>query len=162
DFTVRVNRQYVTPAQFAQLPITVPAAGRSPATATLSQAPATANDQNYVVRLGDVARLEEGADDRRRDFRSNGQEEIGFTLTRQSQANDLEISRAVQQAVAQINPTLPGGARLEVAADYTVFTSRAIQEVWITMGLSLLLVGAVNMLFLGDWRAAIIPAVVAP
>src|SRR5262249_32047138 len=112
--------------------------------------------------LGDIARIEEGADDRRRMFKSNGEEMIGFALTRQSQANDLDISREATKAINEINPTLPGGAHLDIAADYTVFTSRAIHEVWVTMALSLVLVGLVNMLFLGDWRAAVIPAVVAP
>src|SRR5262249_36260453 len=113
-------------------------------------------------RLGDIARIEEGPDDRRRTFRSNGQDQIGFALTRQSQANDLDISREVHKTVDELNPTLPNGAKLDIAVDYTVFTSRAIHEVWVTMGLSLVLVGLVNMLFLGDWRAAVIPAVVAP
>ncbi|MFT3728900.1 MAG: efflux RND transporter permease subunit [Terricaulis sp.] len=164
DFTVRVNRQYVTPEQFAQLPITVSGARSGSASTALASAPApaSAGDQPYVVRLGDIARLEEGADDRRRSFRSNGAEQIGFALTRQSQANDLQISEGVKKAIAQINPTLPGNARLELAVDYTVFTSKAIEEVWITMALSLVLVGVVNMLFLGDWRAAVIPAIVAP
>jgi multidrug efflux pump len=171
DFTVKVNREYVTPQQFAQLPITVPAthAATAPALSTAATGtspsadmPATAGDQPYVVRLGDIARVEEGPDDRRRDFRSNGQEQVGFALTRQSQANDLQISAGVKKAIAEINPTLPGGARLELAVDYTVFTSSAITDVWITMGLSLALVAIVNMLFLGDWRAAVIPAIVAP
>jgi multidrug efflux pump len=159
DFTVRVNREYVTPAQFAQLPIAVSGAAK---TSPAADAPAAAGDQPYVLRLGDIARVEEGPDDRRRDFRSNGQEQIGFALTRQSQANDLQISAGVKKAIAEINPTLPGGAHLDLAVDYTVFTSAAITDVWITMGLSLVLVAIVNMLFLGDWRSAVIPAIVAP
>jgi multidrug efflux pump len=163
DFTIRVNRQYITPEQFATLPITISGARPTSSSALASpETPAAAGDQPYVVRLGDIARLEEGAEERRSDFRSNGHEQIGFALTRQSQANDLQISAAVKQALDQINPTLPGGAHLDLAVDYTVFTSSAIQEVWITMGLSLVLVGLVNMLFLGDWRAAVIPAIVAP
>ncbi|HVY84547.1 MAG TPA: efflux RND transporter permease subunit [Caulobacterales bacterium] len=166
DFTIRVNRQYVTPAQFAQLPVTPArgAASAGPNFVGASNAPATdaQGSQAYVVRLGDIARVEEGPDERRRTFRSNGQEEVGFALTRQSQANDLDISHEVHKAIDEINPTLPGGAHLDVAVDYTVFTSRAIHEVWVTMGLALIIVALVNMLFLGDWRAAVIPAIVAP
>ncbi|MFZ2030720.1 MAG: efflux RND transporter permease subunit [Vitreimonas sp.] len=155
DFTIRVNRLYSTPEQFAQLPI-------SPARSTAPAAGGSADQTPYVVRLGDIARVEEGPSERRSLFRSNGADQIGLALTRQSQANDLEISEGVRREVAAINPTLPGGAQLAVVVDYTVFTSRAIREVWITMGLSLVLVGLVNMLFLGDWRAAVIPAIVAP
>ncbi len=155
DFTIRVNRLYSTPAQFAQLPVT-------PARSTAPAAGGSADQTPYVVRLGDIARVEEGPAERRSVFRSNGVDQVGLALTRQSQANDLQISQGVREAIDAINPTLPGGARIGMAVDYTVFTSRAIKEVWITMGLSLVLVGLVNMLFLGDWRAAVIPAIVAP
>ncbi|MGC4107202.1 MAG: efflux RND transporter permease subunit [Thermomicrobiales bacterium] len=43
-----------------------------------------------------------------------------------------------------------------------MFTEHAIQEVWITMAISLALVALVNFLFLGTWRAALIPSIVAP
>jgi multidrug efflux pump len=155
DFTVRVNRQYATPEQFAQLPI-------APARAASPSAGGSEGATPYVVRLGDIARVEEGPSERRSLFRANGADQVGLALTRQSQANDLEISRGVRREIEAINPTLPGGARLDIAVDYTIFTARAIQEVWITMGVSLVLVGLVNMLFLGDWRAAVIPAIVAP
>jgi multidrug efflux pump len=48
-----------------------------------------------------------------------------------------------------------------VAVDYTVFTAEAIQEVWITMA-SRWPGGAGELLFLGSWRAALIPSMVAP
>jgi len=167
DFTVRVNRLYSTPEQFAQMPVTpahAPPADANGASATIAttMSSSVTEPANYVVRLADIARVEEGPDDRRRMFRSNGADEIGLALTRQSQANDLQISDGVKKAIAEINPTLPAGTHLEMAVDYTVFTSRAIHEVWVTMLLSLVLVAVVNMLFLGDWRAAVIPAIVAP
>src|SRR5690606_4158638 len=58
--------------------------------------------------------------------------------------------------------SLPAGAKLEMAVDYTTFTAHALQEVWITMGISMALVALVNYLFLGTWRAALIPSIVAP
>ena len=51
---------------------------------------------------------------------------------------------------------------LEVGSDNSVFTSHAIDEVWITIGISMALVALVNFIFLGSLRAAIIPSVVAP
>ncbi|MGE3867335.1 MAG: efflux RND transporter permease subunit, partial [Hyphomonadaceae bacterium] len=155
DYTVKVNRQYVTPDDFANLP--VQSAGR-----TASAGGVTDVRSTYVTRLGDIARVEEGADERRRSFRANGVEQVGMGLTRQSQANDLDIAKQVRAALAEVNKTLPKGTRLVMAADYTVFTSEAIKEVWFTMALSLILVAAVNMLFLGSWRSALIPSIVAP
>ena len=189
DFTIRVNRQYVKPEDFARLPVSAAGSTANAAGVTTALTPSQAGGQTgatstasgsssslagaavtnqagltnaYVTRLGDVARVEEGPDERRRMFHSNGLDQVGIGLTRQSQANDLQISKAVHKEVADINQSLPPGTRLDIAVDYSVFTSEAIKEVWITMGLSLLLVAAVNVIFLGTWRAAVVPTVVAP
>jgi multidrug efflux pump len=181
DYTIRVNRQYVRPDQFAQLPVvkvgggseatngssTQSAVGSGGSTSTANNVVADVTNPSgmksaYVTRLGDIARVEETADDRRKMFRSNGTDQIGISLTRQSQANDLDISRQTHKLIDEINKTLPAGTKLGIAVDYTVFTSDAIREVWITMGLSMALVAAVNFIFLGSWRAAIIPSIVAP
>ncbi|WP_183777029.1 efflux RND transporter permease subunit [Phenylobacterium haematophilum] len=154
DFTIRVGRGYSTPEQFAQLPVVASGARTAVATANATQ--------DYVTRLGDIARVEEGPDERRRSFRSNGRDQVGIGITRQSQANDLEISQGVRDLLPELNKSLPKGTVLEVAVDYTVFTKHALEEVWITMGISMALVALVNFIFLGTWRAALIPSVVAP
>ena len=177
DFTIRVARGYSTPAQFAKLPV-APAAARTvaPPSAALGGASAgagaavgsrttitnSAGSDAYVTRLGDIARIEEGADEPRRLFRSNGREQVGLLIFRQSQANDLQISAGVKATVDEIGKTLPAGTKLTVGIDNARFTRNAIHEVWITMGISLGLVALVNYLFLGTWRAAMIPSVVAP
>jgi multidrug efflux pump len=177
DFTIRVARGYATPEQFARMPV-VPAraavqttgsaalggasAGAGAAAgATRSVATASAT-QGYITRVGDIARIEEGADEHRRLFRMNGRDMVGIAIFRQSLANDLEISEGVREAIEDINPGLPEGARLAVSVDYTEFTRHAIEEVWWTMAIALALVALVNFLFLGTMRAAIIPSVVAP
>src|SRR5262249_2560090 len=71
-------------------------------------------------------------------------------------------SDGVRNAVNEINAGLPKGTKLTIGVDYTEFTRNAIQEVWVTMAISLALVALVNFLFLGTGRAAIIPTVVAP
>jgi multidrug efflux pump len=178
DFTIRVARAYATAADFARMPI-VPAAGPRPeansaaiggasagagaaAGAMNTVAAASGSSGDYVTRLGDIARIEEGPDEHRRMFRSNGSDQVGIFILRQSQANDLEISEGVRKAVDDINRTLPAGTRLIVAVDFTSFTKEAIQEVWITMAMSLALVALVNFVFLGTARAALIPSIVAP
>ncbi|MDB5435828.1 MAG: multidrug transporter AcrB [Phenylobacterium sp.] len=179
DFTIRVARAYSTPDQFGKMPIVPQAAANraaTPGAAAVGGTSATAGAAQgtnatmssgamsgaYVTRLGDIARIEEGPDERRRLFRSNGFDRVGMAIIRQSQANDLQISDGVRKAVDEINKTLPKGTHMDVAIDYTVFTRHAIQEVWITMSISLALVALVNFLFLGTWRAALIPAIVAP
>ncbi len=157
DYTVRVARQYATPEQFAQMPIgTTGSASREGSTPSV-QGPAS-----YVVRLGDVARVEEGPVEDRRLFRGNGLDQIGLAVTRQAQSNDLEISEGVEAMIEEVRPSLPPGTELVVGSDNSVFTKHAIEEVWITIGISLALVALVNFVFLGSVRAALIPTVVAP
>jgi len=178
DFTVRVARQYSRPEDFAQLPITTSTAvsgsgalsntsGSSTPTTTATT-PAVRTGAAYITRLGDVARIEEGPDERRRFTHAAKNDGVGFRdlvsfqITRQSDANDLAISKAVEKAVKEINKSLPEGMALEVSVDNSVFTSEAIKEVWKTMAISLGLVALVNIIFLGSWRTALIPTIVAP
>ncbi|PZQ65034.1 MAG: multidrug transporter AcrB [Phenylobacterium zucineum] len=177
DFTIRVARGYSTPEQFAQMPVVASrtatqgttsaalggsAAGAGAAQGATRDVTGASVAQSYITRLGDIARVEEGPDERRRLFRSNGRDMVGVAVFRQSQANDLDISDGVRAAIKEINTGLPKGTKLGISVDYTEFTRHAISEVWKTMGISMGLVALVNFLFLGTWRAAIIPSVVAP
>lgn len=180
DFTIRVARGYSTPEDFERLPITAGgAAARSVQTsgsAALGGRASTAgapqglrpavtglgNAGAYVVRLGDIARIEEGPNDVRRKFHLNGVDQIGMGIGRQSRANDLEIAANVLRVMDEVNKTLPEGTQMNLSTNSTQYTSQAIHEVWITMLLSLGLVGLVNFLFLGTLRAAVIPTIVAP
>ncbi|GAA0395569.1 efflux RND transporter permease subunit [Brevundimonas terrae] len=153
DYTVRVARNYSRPEDFANLPIgTRGAASASGLTGTAT----------YVTRLGDIARVEEGPVEHRRLFRGNSIDQIGLAITRQAQSNDLEISAGARKLMEEVRGSLPAGTTLEVGSDNSVFTSHAIDEVWITIGISMALVALVNFIFLGSLRAAIVPSVVAP
>lgn len=155
DYTIRVARNYATAEDFASLPILN---GGSAAGSGLSGAV----DGGYVTRLGDIARIVEAPEDDRRLFRGNGLDQIGLAITRQSQANDLAISEGVRAMIEQVSPTLPEGAELVIGSDNSVFTAHAIDEVWITVGIALVLVALVNFIFLGTLRAALIPSIIAP
>jgi multidrug efflux pump len=169
DYTVRVARTYARAEDFRQLPIGTRGSG----TAATAQAgggttvPSGASgaiqgQSGYVTRLGDIARIVEAPAEDRRLFRGNGQDQIGLAVTRQAQANDLAISEGVQAMLDEVRPSLPEGTELSIGSDNSVFTSHAIDEVWITIGISLALVALVNFIFLGSVRAAFIPSIVAP
>ena len=164
DYTVRVARTYALPEDFRQLPIgTGGSASASVATGTGSGSSAIIQGQpTYVTRLGDVARVEEAPEEDRRLFRGNGMDQIGLAVTRQAQSNDLAISDGVHEMIDEIRPTLPPGVTIEIGSDNSVFTSHAIDEVWITIGISMALVALVNFIFLGSLLAALIPSIVAP
>jgi len=155
DYTVRVARNYATPEDFANLPIGTRGSASTVGTNLTGQA-------TYVTRLGDIARIEEAAVEHRRLFRGNSIDQIGLAITRQAQSNDLEISAGARKLMEEVKDSLPPGTTLEVGNDNSVFTSHAIDEVWITIGISMALVAIVNFIFLGSLRAAIVPSVVAP
>jgi len=169
DYTVRVARTYARAEDFRQLPIGTRGSGTSATlptggTTTLPSGASGAiqGQSGYVTRLGDIARIVEAPAEDRRLFRGNGQDQIGLAVTRQAQANDLAISEGVKAMLEEVRPSLPEGTELEVGSDNSVFTSHAIDEVWITIGISLVLVALVNFIFLGSVRAAFIPSIVAP
>ncbi len=155
DYTVRVARNYSRPEDFANLPIGTRGSASTAAGELVGQA-------TYVTRLGDIARVEEGPVEHRRLFRGNSVDQIGLAITRQAQSNDLEISAGVRELMNEVQDSLPAGTTLEVGSDNSVFTSHAIDEVWITIGIAMALVALVNFVFLGSLRAAIVPSVVAP
>ncbi|MHC3128255.1 multidrug transporter AcrB [Brevundimonas sp. GN22] len=155
DYTVRVARNYSRPEDFANLPIGTRGSASTAAGTLAGQA-------TYVTRLGDIARVEEGAVEHRRLFRGNSVDQIGLAITRQAQSNDLQISEGTRALMEEVRDSLPAGTTLEVGTDNSVFTSHAIDEVWLTIGISMALVALVNFIFLGSLRAAIIPSVVAP
>lgn len=169
DYTVRVARTYARAEDFRQLPIGTRGSGGAVAaqsggaTALPSGASGAIQGQSgYVTRLGDIARIVEAPAEDRRLFRGNGQDQIGLAVTRQAQSNDLAISKGVEAMLEDVRSSLPEGTELVIGSDNSVFTSHAIDEVWITIGISLALVALVNFIFLGSLRAAFIPSIVAP
>ena len=116
----------------------------------------------FLVRLGDVARVELGADNSRFRARFNGRNAIPLGIVKQAVANPLEISMALQELLPQISASLPEGMRVEVASDSTVFIERSIREVYVTVAEAAVLVILVIFLFLRNWRAVLIPLVTIP
>ncbi|MCI2263274.1 efflux RND transporter permease subunit [Xanthomonas indica] len=143
DFTLRVERGYRTPADFAAIPL---GKGRD----------------GYVVRLGDVAKVELASAERRAYFRSNGVPNVGLGIVKTSTANSLDVARAARAAAQQIQQTLPKGTQIFVAFDSTVFIDASVERVYHTLIEAVVLVLVVIWLFLGSVRAALIPAVTVP
>jgi multidrug efflux pump len=143
QFTVRVERAFRTADDFSRLVL-------------------ARGEDGYLVRLGDVARVERGTVESRTFFRGNSVPMVGLGLVRQSTANTLEVARASRRAVAEINPTLPEGMEIRPSYDSSVFIEGAIKEVYRTLIIALTLVVLAIFLFLGSPRAILIPAVTLP
>ncbi|MEO8160654.1 MAG: efflux RND transporter permease subunit, partial [Arenimonas sp.] len=143
EFTVLSRTDLQTPEQFSQIILSRSAAG-------------------YLVRLGDVAKVELGADSSRFRARYNGNNAIPLGIVKQAVANPLEISAALRKLLPEITRSLPEGMKVEVAYDTTVFIQKSIHEVFVTVGIAVVLVMLVIFLFLRSWRAVLVPLVTIP
>ncbi|MGV3770759.1 MAG: efflux RND transporter permease subunit [Sphingobium phenoxybenzoativorans] len=143
NITLRVERAFLSPEDFATLVVRRSADG-------------------YQVKLGDVARIEKGAENPYSDFRVNGATSVGLGIIRQSGANTLDVAANAKQMIEEIRPTLPKGMVVTIGTDESLFISRAIENVYHTLGEAAVLVILVIFIFLGSIRATIIPAVTVP
>ena len=143
NISLRVDRQFKTEEDFRALII-----GRGA--------------DGYLVRLGDVARVEQGPENPYTAFRYNRDIGVGLAVVRQSGANTLAVARAAKDLADQLRPDLPEGMTIEIGSDTSLFIDRAIREVWKTLAEAALLVVIVIFVFLGTWRATLIPAVTVP
>lgn len=116
----------------------------------------------HSIRLGDVASISTGARNTDQLFRSNGRNVIGLGIEPISTANPLEVIADVKQALDEFRPFLPDGADLDTTFDASIFIQSAIDEVYFTLALSMLLVVLVIYIFLGTPRATLIPAITVP
>jgi multidrug efflux pump len=114
------------------------------------------------VRLGDVARVELGTADVRRESRYNGTTAISVGIVKTAVANPLDVARAVNGLLPRLNAELPEGTSMSVGFDQTVFIDRSIENVFKTILEAIGLVLVIIFLFLHSFRAALIPIVTIP
>ncbi len=114
------------------------------------------------VRIGDVARVEQGPQLERTATRLNGRDAITLGVIRNATANPLDLSAAVRTMIPKIKENLPPGVDIEVANDNSVFIDRSIKAVYQTIVEAAVLVALVIFLFLRTFRASIIPLVTIP
>jgi multidrug efflux pump len=114
------------------------------------------------VRMGDVARVEQGPQAERTATRLNGKDAITLGVIRNATANPLDLSAAVRNMIPKIKENLPPGVEIEVANDNSVFIDRSIKAVYQTIVEAAILVALVIFVFLRTLRASIIPLVTIP
>ena len=118
--------------------------------------------ENRVVRLGDIANVQVGAEDDRNIARYNGLPTVGLGIVKQQKASTVAVAQEVRRALPGLRGLLPAGMQLEVAYDSATFIEQSIHEVIVSLGIAVLLVFVVIFVFLGSLRATLIPAVAIP
>ncbi|WP_179994704.1 efflux RND transporter permease subunit [Acinetobacter sp. YH16053] len=114
------------------------------------------------VRLGDVARIELGADNYQFISKYNGKPAGGVAIRLSTGANALDTAAAVEERLKQLRPNYPAGLKDELAFDTTPFIELSIKSVVKTLIEAIILVFIVMFLFLQNWRATIIPTMAVP
>jgi len=117
---------------------------------------------NSVVRLGEVADVELGAETYDDAVRFNGETATFMGVWVLPTANSLDVIKKVREILPQIQAGLPAGLTANIAYDSTVYIQSAIHDVIKTLTETLLIVIVVIFLFLGSVRAVFIPVIAIP
>jgi len=143
ELTVRIARGFQSAADFRQLVI-------------------TRGEDGHLVRLGEVAEVEVAPRDHRAIYRANALPTVSIGIIKQSTANTLATLEAAKAQIARLNETLPEHIELSTGSDDSVFIREAINSVYRTIAVTIVLVSLVILAFLGSLRTMAIPAVTIP
>jgi multidrug efflux pump len=119
-------------------------------------------DGGTLVRLRDVADVELGARNYEMTTWYNGKTTMFLAIEQTPGANPLSVSKQVLAMLPDIKSQLPSGLKMDLAVDFSEYISESIDEVFWTLGETVLIVLLVVLISLGSLRAAVIPSVVVP
>lgn len=115
-----------------------------------------------TVRVRDVATVVEAYKDVRQIYRLNGQEGVGIVITKQPDANTVDLAARVREVVGDVQGTLPPGASLQVVADSSTFIRHSVDDVQRELALAVVVTGLILLLFLHTWRSTVIVLLAIP
>ncbi len=141
--SIIVQHLLQTPEQFAAIPLIT-------------------NPDGSVVRISDIGRTELGSE--RYDMSSyyNGKPSAAMAVRLASGANALDTANAIKQKLKEMSTYFPQGMKVVYPFDTTPFTKVAIEEVVKTLFEAVLLVFLIMYLFMGTFRATLIPTIAVP
>lgn len=141
--TVTAQSKLQTPEQFKEIVLKTDPTGAS-------------------VRLGDVARVELGAENYAAIVRVNRHPGAGIAISLAPGADALKTAELVKARVRQLSSNFPEGLKLAYANDTTDFIKLSVNEVVKTLIEAIILVILVIFVFLQNWRALLVPAIAIP
>ena len=115
-----------------------------------------------VVYLGDVARVELGAQDYLVNSYLDGKPAVAMVIQQRPGSNALATAELVRERMRQLSEDFPKGLEYRVVYDPTVFIDESVKAVIHTIFEAALLVVVVVMVFLQSWRASVIPILAIP
>jgi multidrug efflux pump subunit AcrB len=143
QFTMSTMGRLADADQFADMILKTDAAGRR-------------------VRLTDVARIELGALGYDQVCTLDGQPSVALSIYQLPGTNALDTARQVRTKMEELKSKFPTGVDYAIVYDTTPFINESIREVFKTLRDAVILVAVVVLVFLQNWRSAIIPLVAVP
>ncbi len=145
-----------------QFQYTIKARGRLSTAEEFEQIVLRTGEDGAVVTIGDVARVELGAQFYNASGQFNGKPSTVLAIYQAPGANALQVSQNVLARLESLSKTFPPDMDYGVPFNTTDFVQASLDDVITTLFLTFLLVVSVVFVFLGNWRATIIPTVAIP
>jgi len=121
-----------------------------------------AQTPNGVVRLGDIAKVEDSVNNLRVAGWTNGVRSVLIIVRRQPGANIIDTVERIKALLPQLASSVSPAIDIQIASDRTQTIRASVHDVEVTLLLSVLLVVAVVFLFLRSARATAIPTIAMP
>ncbi len=156
----RVGAAPLTADQQFQLTITTQ--GRLTTAEQFERIIVRANPDGSTVTVGDLARVELGARSSDITSRFNGGPSAAIGIYQSPGANAIAVAEAVAAELERLSERFPDDLEVGIMFDTTVFVESSIEQVIHTLVEAFALVAVVVFLFLGSWRATLVPIVAVP
>ena len=144
------------------LQMKVNAMGRLKSVAEFEDIIVRTSSDGRSVKLKDVAKIELGAEYYYWNTKNNGKPTIALVLYRNSDANAINVIDTAKAKLKELEKFFPEGVTYKMGYDPTLYIRATMDEIWMTLVLTLVLVVAITYLFLQNWRATLIPALTIP
>ncbi len=176
QLTINALGRLTDPEQFGDIILkTNPSGSQSQTVAGTSTAPgaqvsqSSSNTQNTsngqvtgIVRLRDVARLELGSQQYDQSCTLDGRPSVALSIFQLPGSNALDTASGVYSKMTELKSSFPEGMDYKIVYDTTPFIKESVVEVFNTLRDAVILVAIVVLVFLQNWRAALIPLIAVP
>lgn len=142
EYGIRLEGEYSSVAELEYLPVAV--------------------RNGAVIRLRDIARIEDGLEDKRSGAIYEGRPTVMVQIRKQKGANEVLLSRLVNERIKELNSTAPPGTSLAVMQDNAKFIMRSMNGVFWDIIASVLLTSVIMFIFLKTIRATIVAVITIP
>lgn len=142
EYGIRLNGEYASVDELANLPIK--------------------NVNGAIIRLRDIARIEDGFEDVRNVAIYNGKDTILIFIRKQRGANEVDLAAGVKKRLEELNAIAPPGVTLKVVQDNSVYILNSMHGVRDDIIMGILLTSLIMFLFLRTFRATVVTVITIP